>query len=484
MAGRFGHGFYPISGLGAGLIAALFLMGAGLFPQSATPAGQSRFGVVEAYFRPTDARDLGVGWERIIFEWPRFQPDGPDDFCTDAVPEAWLREARAAGREVVGLLKNTPLWASGGEKIGLPSQGLDLPIDDPGNYWAAFVQRVVAYYGAEWDIHHWIIYNEPDLRPGDISYYEFDGDVTDYYRVLKTAYLAAKAADAESVIHIAGMAWWTDVAAGRVPYLRRLLEVASRDPDAHRNDFFFDVATVHSYFGTLNLWNVITETRDMLWYYGLMGKAIWVDETNARPTIDPYIAVPPDPLFEVSLGQQSDYIVQAAAVSLAAGVERFAVYRLYDNHYAPGISEPWGLVRVDGTRRPAFDTYRTVIHLFAGTERAQRYASDRSSLVTLEMDGRTVYVMWARKTDPVQFYVEAAGSGETARQVRASGTERAVEPVQAAGQSGWWYALDAPGAVLNQTGHVAVEGSPVILALDGPPRTVWIAVGGQFWTLR
>ena len=43
-----------------------------------------RFGVVEAYYRPGDALDLGVGWERIIFEWARFQPNGPDEYRTEA----------------------------------------------------------------------------------------------------------------------------------------------------------------------------------------------------------------------------------------------------------------------------------------------------------------------------------------------------------------------------------------------------------------
>jgi hypothetical protein len=114
--------------------------------------GSARFGVVEAFYRPDDARELGVGWERIIFEWARFQPDGPGDFNTDAVPEEWLIEAQSAGREVVGLLKNTPLWASDIQELGAPPNGLDLPIDDPGNVWAAFVMRTVTYYGEEWDI--------------------------------------------------------------------------------------------------------------------------------------------------------------------------------------------------------------------------------------------------------------------------------------------------------------------------------------------
>jgi hypothetical protein len=448
------------------------------------PPASRRFGVVEAYHRPDDARALGVGWERIIFEWAQFQPDGPGDFNTAAVPDEWLRDAQRAGREVIGLLKNTPLWASEIKELGAPPTGLDLPIDDPANVWAAFVQRVVDYYGETWDIHHWIIYNEPDLRPGEIGWYEFDGDVTDYARMLKVAYLAAKAADPNAVIHVAGMAWWTDVAAYRTPYFQRLLEAISNDPGARANGFYFDVAMVHTYFGTLNLWKQIVETRDMLWYFGLRDKGIWIDETNASPSKDPYAVLPPGSAqFAVSLDQQADYIIQAAALSLAAGVERFAVYRLYDNHYSPGLTEPWGLVRGDGSRRPAFDAYRTVIDLFSATERARRYYSDHSSLVTLEQADRTIYVMWARRAAPVNFYVMAEDADESATRVSPHGTPWTIQPEPAPDAAGLWFSLTARAAIPDDSGLIMVEGSPAILIVAGPPRTVWIEVNGSYWVL-
>ncbi|MBN2304645.1 MAG: hypothetical protein JXQ72_09225 [Anaerolineae bacterium] len=469
------------------IITALIVLAA-LLPGITTPAaaispGAGCFGVVEAYFRPQDARDLGVSWERIVFEWPTFQPTGPDEFIP-AIPESRLIDAKQAGREVVGLLKNTPFWASGGNLLGLPPTGLDRPIDDPLNYWAAFVTQTVTIYGDVWGIDHWIIFNEPDLRPGDITYYEFDGEVADYYQMLKVAYQAAKAANPDAVIHVAGMAWWPDVAANREPYLSRLLEVASRDPDAHQNGFFFDGATVHSYFGTDNLWDMLAATRAILWNYGLMDKTIWIGETNARPTFDSTIRVPDHPLFEVSLNQQADYVVQAAALSLAADVECFAIYRLYDNHFLPGASEPWGLVRVDGSRRPAFEAYQTVIRAFGGTERARRFASDHALLVTLEQDRHTVYVVWAREAVPVRFHIAADGADHAARWLRLDGVADAITPVQVPGAAGWWFVVDAPGAALNITGYVAVAGTPAILVIDGPPRNVWVLVQGKYWTLR
>ncbi len=444
----------------------------------------SRFGVVEAYYRPDDARALNVGWERIIFEWAQFQPNGPDEFRTEVIPDEWLRAAQESGREVVGLLKNTPRWASAIHKPGAPPFGLDLPIADPGNYWAAFVRRAVAYYGETWGIRRWIIYNEPDIRPGELSWYEFDGEVEDYYQMLKVAYLAAKSVNPDAVIHMAGMAWWTDKAAGRAPYLKRLLDVAARDPAAYEHGFFFDVLMVHTYFSTMNVWNVIVETEGLLWHYDLQGKPVWVAETNASPSHDPRAATPPHPAFSVSLRQQADYLVQAAVLSLAAGVERFAVYRLYDDHFMPGVTEAWGLVRWDGTRRPAFEAYRTVIRLFEGTLRAQWRYSDRSSLVTLEQPGRTVYVMWARETAPVRFHVAARDENAHAMRVSVFGSEREQASCRVPGVAGWWYVLEASGALPDADGTVVVEGSPVILVVEGPPRSVWVEVGGAGWRMR
>ncbi len=453
-------------------------------PPEAALAGPSRFGIVEAYYRPGDARALNVGWERIIFEWAQFQPNGPDEFRTDVIPDEWLLAAQESGREVVGLLKNTPRWASEIRELGAPPFGLDLPIDDPGNYWAAFVRRAVAHYGAEWGIRHWIIYNEPDIRPGELGWYEFDGEVEDYYQMLKVAYLAARSVNPDAVIHMAGMAWWTDKAAGRAPYLKRLLDVAARDPQAREHGFFFDVLMVHTYFSTMNVWNVIVETEGLLWHYNLQGKPLWVAETNARPSHDPGAATPPNSPYQVTLRQQADYVVQAAALSLAAGVERFAVYRLYDDHFVPGVTEPWGLVRWDGTRRPAFDAYRMVIRTFEGTLRAQWRYSDRSSLVTLEQPGRTVYVMWARKMDSVRFHVAAQDGDEPATWVGLFGLEREQTPRRVPGFAGWWYVLETPGALPGADGTVVVEGSPVILVTEGSPRAVWVEVGGARWWLR
>ena len=58
---------------------------------------------------------------------------------------------------VVRLVKNAPHWATGSKLLGAVPLGVTLPIYNPSNLWAAFIKKLVSYYGEKWGIHHWII---------------------------------------------------------------------------------------------------------------------------------------------------------------------------------------------------------------------------------------------------------------------------------------------------------------------------------------
>src|SRR5438552_4060572 len=79
--------------------------------------------------------------------------------------DADVRRERANDMELVGLLINTPRWAQSRPQDSVHSvpMGLNRPVDDPSNAWAAFVRRMAAEYRGRIDT--WIIWNEPDLPP-------------------------------------------------------------------------------------------------------------------------------------------------------------------------------------------------------------------------------------------------------------------------------------------------------------------------------
>ncbi len=304
-----------------------------------------RFGAVEAFRDPVAAAEVGVSWERILFYWSELQPGGPDDWNPYHVPDEWLTLAAQANRQVVGVLKNTPPWATDGPPgCGVP-RGLDLPVDDPNNLWAVFVRRVVGRYAGRVD--HWIIWNEPDIAPGTYGV-EWCGTIEQYYQLLKVAYIAAHQANPNVTIHLACLTYHHDRT-----YLRRFLAVAARDPSAAANGYYFDVASLHIYFCTETVPAIIGITRQALADYGLR-KPIWLNETNAPPNSDPQWVMPAAN-YQISLEQQAAFLLQSFALALSAGAEIPLV--LYDpdavnrNSRARQLIDALGDVAVPVTER-------------------------------------------------------------------------------------------------------------------------------------
>ncbi len=453
-------------------------------PAAAPDPPARRFGLIDAAAWPDAAGQLGIGWERITFDWAAFQPSSPRDFETDSVDPGWLESARDAGREVTGLIVNTPPWASASGAPDAVPDGLDLPVDDPANVWAAFMTQVAATY-APLGVHRWIVYDTPDVRPGE-GPVRFAGTVADYARLLKVAHLAARAADPQARMHVAAMTGWADAAAGRDPYLTRLLQAQSPDPDAATYGHYFDAVMLRVYDNTGAVWDSVIAARAILAAAGLDDKTIWL-ETNARPTLDratnPSGAIPAAGVgatFGITPQQQADFVIQAVALALAAGADRVAISPLADTE-----SQPWGLVRADGSRRPAFDIFRTVIALFAPATAAQRYTVPAGDLIVLEQPDRDVYVVWARDVQPVQFIITSPQVGEFALYTNAHNrtwTERSAPFDWPAA-----FRLDGPGAQRDPNGFLTVAGSPRVLVLDPTPgfvRVVYVVVGGDTYRLK
>ena len=398
-----------------------FLLLPGFSPAAQTSDSQNIFGVVEGFWLPDDVCELHPGWERIIFDWSQHQPDGPDDWYTLNVDDRWLAAARDCDREVVAIFKHTPAWATDGTPgPGVP-KGLYLPVDDPGNYWARFVRKSAEYYAPR-GVTRFIIWNEPDITR-DTYGFEFEGTLDDYFQMLKVAYLALKEGNPDAEILLAGTTYWHDVNAGRRLYVDQLLERIMADPDAAVNHYYFDVLSLHIYFRAETVYDIVRAMRDLLDKYGLTDKRIWINETNAGPTDDPLWPVV-RPQYQINLAQQSAFLVQASALGLAAGAERIAVYKFYDWNLPPG-AETFGLIRADGSRRPAFDTWAMVIKNLNGVDQATLARSDSVDVVKLHyMDGHQMVIAWATTAEPTRIEVGLGQSGSRfARSVRQRDTD-------------------------------------------------------------
>lgn len=411
-----------------------------------------RFGAVEAFWAPNEAAALGIGWERILFYWSQLQPFGPEDWNTLHVADEWLALASAQGRTVVGLLKNTPQWATDGIVASGVPRGLFLPVDDPGNLWATYARRVASYYGPR-GVHHWVIWNEPDIA-ADVYGHEFGGTIQEYYQLLKVAYQAIKGVDPTATIHLGGLTHWHDPG-----YLRRFLQVAKADPEAAANGYFFDVISLHIYFRPETVPMIVGAAFAVQVEQGITPlKPVWINETNARPSMDPEWPVQVQ-AFHVDLEQQAWYLVQAYALGFYAGAARISVYKLVDINMQLG-DESWGLVRpYDFSKRPAYFAYQNTIKYLAGfTYPLQREQASGYYIISFPRPQGLTRVLWARTTAPVVLSVPALAASATL--VDAITDERTVIPAE-----NGVYKVRLEGARCHQ--ECLIGGPPLFLVEEG-----------------
>ena len=97
-------------------------------------------------------------------------------------------------------------------------------------------------------------------------------------------------------------------------------------------------------------------------------KPVWLVETDAPPIDDPAWPVL-NWTCQVTQQEQAAFIPQALAVGLAGGAQRIAIYKMQDTTGDVAANpEPFGLVRMDGSRRPAFTTYQVAVQYLAGMQ--------------------------------------------------------------------------------------------------------------------
>jgi len=403
-----------------------------------TAAGPDyRFGVVEAYAAPAAATALGAGWTRVTFEWNRIQPNSPDEWNVIPISDQTLGNELAQGRQVVGLLITTPGWATDVSiGPGVP-QGLYLPTDDPNNRWASFVRTIVARYAGR--IDHWTIWNEPEIPPGSQDM-TWGGSIEDFIQLLRIAYIVANEVNPNAVIHLPAVTHWHDE-----HWFGQFLDALVADPGAAANNYYFDVATLHLYHEPEKIYDITAHYYRLLHNRSIY-KPFWIAETNAY-------------LSRVSQEEQAFFIVQAFSLEIAAGAERIAVYKMADTETDRAADpEPFGLVRADGSRRPAFTAYQVATTYLSGFRSASWDRRDELSVVTVDRGSRTSTVVWARTPEPQTAMIAARTT--RALLVDTWGTAYHVYPERG------YYFIDLPGA--NCAQGCQMGGAPFMLIEEAP----------------
>lgn len=433
----------------------------------------NRFGIIEGMWFPDLTCKLGAGWERLIFDWSAHQPNATDEFVGFLnIPDEWLIEAINCGREVVAVIKQTPAWATDGiVGAGVP-RGLYLPINDPNNLWANFMRQVGAYYASR-GVTRFIIWNEPDIQAGTYGF-EFEGSLEDYFMLVKVASIAVRQGNPSARIHLAGTTYWHDINSGERLYTDRLLERIASDPDAPLHDYYFDALSLHIYFRTDTVYDIVKVYRDMLDKHGFTDQSVWVVETNASPNLDPDWPVS-RPQFQITLEQQSAFILQSALQSLAGGAERVAVYKLFDQSLDEG-AESFGLLNPASQEpRPAFQTWQFVIRHFGDVVSTQLARNEQVNVaLSQHPNQRQSISAWSRNGQPATVHVSA--TADKAYLYDQYGQYQVILPVEG------FYILNLSGALCEDGAEGCVVGGDV-WTLTQPSGNVTLLQDGKILTL-
>jgi hypothetical protein len=420
-------------------------------------------GAVEAFRTPERAAEMGVQWQRILFDWSVIQRHGPDDWSFGWSNVDTARRERDAGRPMIGQFISTPSWASGTSDPKSPPLGLDLPPGDLNNLWATWVRTVVGRFAGTIDT--WVMWNEPDVWSDDNHARQWLGSLEQYYQLLKVGYLAARSVNPQAKVLLAGMTYWWDAAYGRELYFERLLRRAAADPGAIANNWYFDAAVLQLYNNPRGLFDAPRIFHDVMRGHGF-DKPVWVNENNVVPWDDP--AAPLTRAhFRATQAEQSNYLVQAVAYALAGGVERVAIYKMLDDSpLLKNVEQGFGMVRADSTQsvRPIFRTFQLLLREMAPTARAQLIDEGTVNRIYLEQpalaSGRRMTVIWNAGAQPREALIPAVGS--TAQLMDRLGN---VQPL-AVDDTGHIHVTLAP-ATAN-----TIPGSPDAFFIGGDPVLV------------
>jgi polysaccharide biosynthesis protein PslG len=284
-------------------------------------------------------RELGAAAWRGSVGWDDYEPErGRYDF-------AWLeRFAALADRMGIALhpyLGYTPAWAAAG---GKDDQAWNDPPRSPED-WSAFVGAVARALAPYRSVRSWEIYNEENVPLW------WDGSAEQYADVLRRGAQAVRRAAPGTPVLLGGMVWpdlgWLETAcAGGAP---------------------FDVLPFHAYPETWTPDSVTVENYlgpDFGRRFAAQADRecgrhpIWINETG-------FATVP-----NTSEATQAAWWARAFATFLAEPrVEHLGVYELRDQALdTPVIGDApnyyLGLIRRDGTPKPAFATVKLLLRLF------------------------------------------------------------------------------------------------------------------------
>jgi hypothetical protein len=295
---------------------------------------------------------LGITWVRFDIEWGDVQySSSSTSASTWGAYDTLVNALVAHHLKGLGVIDFTPAWARAPGCTG----GVECPPADPETF-ATFAAEVAARYAPD-GMHYWEIWNEPN----SFNFWATSVNCGAYTAVLKATYPAIKAADPNAVVITGGLApeSTNNVSMSPTDFLSCIYNDGGEG--------YFDAVGDHPYVfpefpssDSSGAWAQMSETtpslRSIMVANGDANKKIWLTEFGA-PTNGP------DPNWYVSESTQAAQVTDAIDLYESypwAGPIFW--YTFQDSGTDASTNENFfGLVRADGSEKPAYSTMQSII---------------------------------------------------------------------------------------------------------------------------
>ncbi len=296
------------------------------------------------------ARDLdgmvraGAGWLRLDFDWPSIQSGSRDRWNwspTDRVVEA----ATERGLSVLAVPAYTPDWARP------PGTNGHHPPNDPADY-ARFVEAAAQRYAPR-GVHHWEIWNEPNLD----DFWQPAPDPAAYTELLVAASRAIHDVDRTAVVMNGGLAPASDIFGDAMAPRTFLLMMYANGASSA-----LDAVAMHPYSfpypprlrADWNTFSTLPETHAVMSRFGDGRKPIWATESGFGTGGDDHS------VSEAVQASRVRELVDAWYEFDFAG--NLFLYTYRDLSASSSMAfERMGLVRADGSAKPALRTFQQAV---------------------------------------------------------------------------------------------------------------------------
>ena len=285
----------------------------------------------------------GLGWVRIDFIWAAAEPrKGAYNWRGY---DALVAAARARGLEVFATVAYTPAWATDGPEItGVPRNPDD---------WRRFCFRAAKRYRGK--IRYWGMWNEPNLP-------QFWAGTRDQYIdvILKTGADAIHSGSPAAQVGGPDLAHLVSGSSDWYDWLREsLLEAGGKldfithhiyDNDGNR-DVTSKLAASTAFGGRPSFWQYVNPSvQEVLKSTGWTNKPVWLTETGWESG-------------RVSDQRQADYYTGFLNDWFTGRPGRDWISKVffYELKDGPDGSYSWGILRADGSPKPAYNAYKGFI---------------------------------------------------------------------------------------------------------------------------